>query len=119
MSFAVTSGMRKPRVGRCGHGGSGSSPPIRLSTVIPQRRRDARRLQRSRPARSHSPAFRYVAWRRAWVSWPGKVFRIGHLGSLNDLMLCGTLCGVEMGLEVAGVPHQKGGVAAALEWLSS
>ena len=49
----------------------------------------------------------------------GRVFRIGHLGSFNDLMLCGTLCGVEMGLAKFGVPHRKGGVAAALEYLSS
>ena len=42
-----------------------------------------------------------------------KVFRIGHLGDFNDLMLAGTLCGVEMGLEIAGVPHRKGGVATA------
>jgi alanine-glyoxylate transaminase/serine-glyoxylate transaminase/serine-pyruvate transaminase len=49
----------------------------------------------------------------------GKVFRIGHLGSFNDLMLAGTLCGVEMGLKLAGVPHKPGGVAAALEWLTS
>jgi alanine-glyoxylate transaminase/serine-glyoxylate transaminase/serine-pyruvate transaminase len=48
-----------------------------------------------------------------------RVFRIGHLGSFNDLMLAGTLCGVEMGLALAGVPHQKGGVAAALEYLKS
>lgn len=47
-----------------------------------------------------------------------KVFRIGHLGDFNDLMLCGALCGVEMGLELAGVPHQKGGVAAALDYLA-
>lgn len=46
-----------------------------------------------------------------------RVFRIGHLGSFNDLMLAGTLCGVEMGLALAGVPHRKGGVAAALEFL--
>jgi alanine-glyoxylate transaminase/serine-glyoxylate transaminase/serine-pyruvate transaminase len=49
----------------------------------------------------------------------GKVFRIGHLGSFNDLMLAGTLCGVEMGLKLAGVPHQPGGVTAALEWLTT
>lgn len=49
----------------------------------------------------------------------GKVFRIGHLGSFNDLMLAGTLCGVEMGLKLAGVPHKPGGVAAALEWLTT
>jgi alanine-glyoxylate transaminase / serine-glyoxylate transaminase / serine-pyruvate transaminase len=48
----------------------------------------------------------------------GKVFRIGHLGSFNDLMLAGTLCGVEMGLRLAGVPHKEGGVNAALRSLA-
>jgi alanine-glyoxylate transaminase/serine-glyoxylate transaminase/serine-pyruvate transaminase len=47
----------------------------------------------------------------------GKVFRIGHLGWLNDLMLMGTLAGVEMGLGAAGVPHKKGGVTAAMDYL--
>ena len=47
----------------------------------------------------------------------GKVFRIGHLGSFNDLMLAGTLSGVEMGLTLAGVPHKSGGIAAALQHL--
>jgi alanine-glyoxylate transaminase/serine-glyoxylate transaminase/serine-pyruvate transaminase len=47
----------------------------------------------------------------------GKVFRIGHLGSFNDLMLAGTLSGVEMGLQLAGVPHKAGGVDAALQSL--
>jgi alanine-glyoxylate transaminase/serine-glyoxylate transaminase/serine-pyruvate transaminase len=46
-----------------------------------------------------------------------KVFRIGHLGDFNDLMLAGTLAGIEMGLELAGVPHQKGGVDAAMDYL--
>jgi alanine-glyoxylate transaminase/serine-glyoxylate transaminase/serine-pyruvate transaminase len=48
----------------------------------------------------------------------GKVFRIGHLGDFNDLTLAGTLAGVEMGLELAGVPHKKGGVLAAFEHLT-
>ncbi len=48
----------------------------------------------------------------------GRVFRIGHLGDFNDLMLAGTLCGVEMGLSLAGIPFSKGGVAAALGFLS-
>ena len=48
----------------------------------------------------------------------GKAFRIGHLGSFNDLMLAGTLGGVEMGLAAAGVPHRPGGVAAALARLA-
>jgi len=47
-----------------------------------------------------------------------KVFRIGHLGDFNDLMLAGALGGVEMGFELAGVPYRKGGVAAALEFLA-
>ena len=46
------------------------------------------------------------------------VFRIGHLGDFNDLMLAGTLAGIEMGLELAGVPHRRGGVAAALASLT-
>ena len=49
----------------------------------------------------------------------GKVFRIGHLGDLNDLTLLGTLGGVEMGLECAGVPHRKGGVRAAMDYLEA
>ena len=48
-----------------------------------------------------------------------KVFRIGHLGDLNDLSLIGTLAGVEMGLELGGIEHTKGGVAAAMEHLSA
>jgi alanine-glyoxylate transaminase/serine-glyoxylate transaminase/serine-pyruvate transaminase len=47
----------------------------------------------------------------------GKVLRIGHLGSFNDLMLAGTLSGIEMGLRLAGIPHKSGGVMAALESL--
>ena len=47
----------------------------------------------------------------------GKVFRIGHLGDFNDLMLAGTLAGVEMGLELANVPHKKGGIATAMDYL--
>jgi len=48
----------------------------------------------------------------------GKIFRIGHLGDFNDLMLAGTLSGVEMGLALTGVPFKTGGVTAALEYLS-
>ena len=48
----------------------------------------------------------------------GKMFRIGHLGDFNDLMLCGALSGVEMGLRMAGVPIETGGVQAALDYLS-
>ena len=48
----------------------------------------------------------------------GKVFRIGHLGHFNDLTLAGTLSGVEMGLQLAEVPHKAGGVVAALDRLA-
>ena len=48
----------------------------------------------------------------------GRVFRIGHLGDFNDLMLMGTLAGVEMGLHDANVPHRQSGVAAAMDVLA-
>jgi alanine-glyoxylate transaminase / serine-glyoxylate transaminase / serine-pyruvate transaminase len=47
----------------------------------------------------------------------GKVFRIGHIGHFNDLMLMGTLAGVEMGLDLAKIPHRSGGVLAAMDVL--
>jgi alanine-glyoxylate transaminase/serine-glyoxylate transaminase/serine-pyruvate transaminase len=47
----------------------------------------------------------------------GSVFRIGHIGDFNDLMLAGTLSGVEMGLGLVGVTHNEGGVQAALDFL--
>lgn len=47
-----------------------------------------------------------------------RVFRIGHLGDFNDLTLVGTLGGVEMGLSLAGVPHQTGGLQAATRYLT-
>jgi alanine-glyoxylate transaminase/serine-glyoxylate transaminase/serine-pyruvate transaminase len=49
----------------------------------------------------------------------GQLFRIGHLGDFNELMLLGTLAGVEMGLKAAGVPHRPGGVAAAMDSLAA
>ena len=48
----------------------------------------------------------------------GRAFRIGHLGDFNDLMLCGTLCGIEMGLGKFGVPFRSGGVGAAMDYLN-
>ena len=49
----------------------------------------------------------------------GKIFRIGHLGDFNDLSLIGTLGGTEMGLLLADIPHQSGGVTAALDFLAA
>jgi alanine-glyoxylate transaminase/serine-glyoxylate transaminase/serine-pyruvate transaminase len=48
----------------------------------------------------------------------GKAFRIGHLGYTNELTVLGALCGVEMGLELAGIPHAKGGADAAMSYFS-
>jgi len=48
----------------------------------------------------------------------GRVFRIGHLGDFNELMLAATLSAIEMGLALAGVPHSRGGVSAALDFLT-
>jgi alanine-glyoxylate transaminase/serine-glyoxylate transaminase/serine-pyruvate transaminase len=47
----------------------------------------------------------------------GRVFRIGHVGDFNDLMLAATLSGVESGLALAGVPFERGGQSAAMRWL--
>jgi len=47
----------------------------------------------------------------------GRVFRIGHMGDLNEPMVLGALAAVEMALELTGVPHGKGGVAAAMDYL--
>jgi len=49
----------------------------------------------------------------------GRVFRIGHLGDLNALMLMGALAGVEMGLRDAGIPHASGGLQAAMDVLTN
>jgi alanine-glyoxylate transaminase/serine-glyoxylate transaminase/serine-pyruvate transaminase len=77
------------------------------------------------PAGHSEVAFRKVVLERFNMSLGSglgkiadKVFRIGHLGDFNDLTLLGTLAGVEMGLELAGVPHKKGGVAAAMDYLT-
>jgi alanine-glyoxylate transaminase / serine-glyoxylate transaminase / serine-pyruvate transaminase len=48
----------------------------------------------------------------------GKAFRIGHLGDTNELTVMGALTGIEMGLSIAGVPHKKGGVDAAMAYLA-
>jgi alanine-glyoxylate transaminase/serine-glyoxylate transaminase/serine-pyruvate transaminase len=76
------------------------------------------------PAGHDADAFRRTVLKRFDMSLgaglgkiAGKVFRIGHLGWFNELMLMGTLAGVEMGLALAGVPHRKGGVAAAMAFL--
>jgi len=49
----------------------------------------------------------------------GRVFRIGHMGDLNEPMILGSLAAVEMALELTGVPHGKGGVNAAMDYLVS
>lgn len=48
----------------------------------------------------------------------GRIFRIGHMGDVNEVMIIGTLAACEMSLELAGVPHGKGGVAAAIAYLT-
>ncbi|HZQ62935.1 MAG TPA: aminotransferase class V-fold PLP-dependent enzyme [Casimicrobiaceae bacterium] len=77
------------------------------------------------PEGHNADAFRKVVLERFDMSLgqglgklSGKIFRIGHLGWFNDLMLCGTLSGVEMGLAAAGVPYRQGGVQAAMDYLA-
>ncbi len=77
------------------------------------------------PLGHDADAFRRTVLERFDVSFgaglgkvAGKVFRIGHLGWFNELMLMGTLAGVEMALAIAGVPHRQGGVDAAMGYLT-
>ena len=77
------------------------------------------------PAGHDADAFRKTALEHFDVSLgtglskvAGKVFRIGHLGDTNDLTIIGALAGVEMGLALAGVPHRKGGVQAAMDYFA-
>ncbi len=77
------------------------------------------------PAGYHADVLRQVILERFDMSLgtglgqaKGKIFRIGHLGDMNDLMLAGTLCGVEMGLAACDVPHISGGVSEALAFLA-
>jgi alanine-glyoxylate transaminase/serine-glyoxylate transaminase/serine-pyruvate transaminase len=77
------------------------------------------------PQGSDADEFRKIALENYDISFgaglgklKGSIFRIGHLGDFNDLMLMGTLAGVEMGLRAAGVPHKSGGVQAAMDSLA-
>jgi alanine-glyoxylate transaminase/serine-glyoxylate transaminase/serine-pyruvate transaminase len=78
------------------------------------------------PEGHDADAFRKIALEHFNISYgtglgriAGKVFRIGHLGDVNDLMILGALAGTEMALALARVPHKKGGVQAAMDYLTS
>src|SRR5215468_9964640 len=78
------------------------------------------------PAGHDADAFRSLALEHFNISYgmsfgkfAGKMFRIGHLGDTNDLMLMGALAGTEMALSLCGIPHKKGGVQAAMDYLVS
>jgi len=78
------------------------------------------------PEGHNADAFRNLALERFNISYGasfgpfvGRYFRIGHLGDTNELMLMGALAGTEMALAIAGVPHKKGGVQAAIDYLAA
>src|SRR5215204_1324866 len=60
-----------------------------------------------------------ISYGMSFGRYAGKMFRIGHLGDINDLTLLGALAGTEMALALAGVPHRKGGMQAAMDYLVS
>jgi alanine-glyoxylate transaminase/serine-glyoxylate transaminase/serine-pyruvate transaminase len=60
-----------------------------------------------------------ISYGMSFGKFAGRMFRIGHLGDTNDLTLMGALAGTEMGLALAGIPHKKGGVQAAMDYLVS
>jgi alanine-glyoxylate transaminase / serine-glyoxylate transaminase / serine-pyruvate transaminase len=59
-----------------------------------------------------------ISYGMSFGKFAGKMFRIGHLGDINDLTLLGALAGTEMALTLSGVPHKKGGVQAAMDYLT-
>ncbi len=60
-----------------------------------------------------------ISYGASFGRYTGKYFRIGHLGDINETQLMGALAATEMGLALAGVPHKKGGVQAAMDYLVS
>jgi len=78
------------------------------------------------PEGHNADAFRNLALERFNISYGasfgpfvGRYFRIGHLGDTNELMLMGALAATEMTLALAGIPHKKGGVQAAMDYIVS
>jgi alanine-glyoxylate transaminase/serine-glyoxylate transaminase/serine-pyruvate transaminase len=78
------------------------------------------------PEGHDADAFRAMALEQFNISYgssfgrfTGKMFRIGHLGDINDAMLLGGLAATEMALALANIPHKKGGVQAAMDYLVS
>src|SRR5580700_1575661 len=60
-----------------------------------------------------------ISYGMSFGKFAGRYFRIGHLGDTNDLTILGALAGTEMALALAGIPHKKGGVQAAIDYLIS
>jgi alanine-glyoxylate transaminase/serine-glyoxylate transaminase/serine-pyruvate transaminase len=60
-----------------------------------------------------------IAYGASFGQYSGKYFRIGHLGDINDGYLVGALAITEMALGLAGIPHKKGGVQAAMDYIVS
>jgi alanine-glyoxylate transaminase/serine-glyoxylate transaminase/serine-pyruvate transaminase len=60
-----------------------------------------------------------IAYGASFGRFTGKMFRIGHLGDVNETMMIGALGATEMGLALAGIPYRKGGVQAAMDYLVS
>jgi alanine-glyoxylate transaminase/serine-glyoxylate transaminase/serine-pyruvate transaminase len=60
-----------------------------------------------------------IAYGSSFGPYATKYFRIGHLGDINDVWLIGVLGMTEMALGLAGIPHKKGGVQAAMDYIAS
>jgi len=60
-----------------------------------------------------------ISYGSSFGALAGKYFRIGHLGDVNDTMMMGALSATEMALQIAGIPHKKGGAQAAMDYLAS
>jgi alanine-glyoxylate transaminase/serine-glyoxylate transaminase/serine-pyruvate transaminase len=71
------------------------------------------------PEGHDADAFRALALDTFFGPYTKRYFRIGHLGDVNDGWMMGVLAMTEMALSLAGIPHKKGGVQAAMDYLVS
>ena len=99
-------------------------PALGKASALPGTSADRRSSSEGQPESHDADRLRSIVLERFNMSLgaglgrlKGRAFRIGHLGDFNDLMLMGTLCGVEMGLALAEVPFEPGGVDAAMTLL--
>ena len=60
-----------------------------------------------------------ISYGASFGRFAGKMFRIGHLGDINEPAMIAALGATEMAMSLAGIPFKKGGVQAAIDYFIS